>query len=141
MNSSSESSSTLAQCRWLVLAAAALWLVLSVPAQRMGGMSGIWGLTLAAAIAVVPGCLVIFFNGRAASADSRSVILLAGTLIRMGLVLGSVLVIRYLRPDWGFREFYLWLIVFYLGALAIETAMLAGQIRGRRPARPTQLGS
>ena len=45
-------------------------------------------------------------------------------MVRMMIVLAAVLICRQLQPQWGLREFYIWLVVFYNVLLLTETWML-----------------
>ena len=45
-------------------------------------------------------------------------------LVRMMMVLAVALVFYVVRPSWGLREFYIWLIAFYNVLLFAETWLL-----------------
>jgi len=51
-------------------------------------------------------------------------VVLVGGALRMVFVLLGLLGISALRPDLGFRQFTVWLLISYMVALAIETAVV-----------------
>ena len=83
------------------------------------------GLAYAALLCLAPGWLVFFLAGRYRLANSQaSTVVLAGNAVRMLFVLSGLLVVRSLRPHLGFYEFLIWLVVFYLATLLLETLLL-----------------
>jgi hypothetical protein len=112
----------LARCGWLVAVTLGLGLLLAFPARAIGGPAALEGLTYAALLCVVPGCLVFLVVPLFSSAGTPApFIILAGTGLRMLSVLVGILAIQALRPDLGFKEFVVWVLAFYLALLAIET--------------------
>ncbi len=86
---------------------------------------GLEGLTYAAALCLVPGLVVLLIGSQLQAADSQLlVVVLGGMLLRMLFVLAGALVIQSWRADLQLREFYVWLIVFYLVTLLIETLLV-----------------
>jgi hypothetical protein len=63
--------------------------------------------------------------------------LLLGMGLRMAAVLGATVVVCLRRPDLGLVEFFVWLILFYLVTLAVETRLLLADEQLRRPASRT----
>ena len=104
------------------------WLLLAAPAMWAAGSAGLEGLTIAAVICLVPGWLVFLFASGYGSPNSQAVAVLGGMLLRMVFVLVGTVVVYSMRPDLRLREFYVWLLVFYLATLAVETALI---LRGR----------
>ena len=113
----------LRQTTWLIATLALLWLVLALPARWVGGAAGLEGLTWAIGLCLFPGLLVLLVPKMAAAPHA----ILLSTAVRMLLVLAGVLVIRETRPELGFREFFAWLILSYMAALAIESFFLVRQ--------------
>jgi len=116
--------SALADSGWLTAATLAVWLLLVAPAWALAGLLGLEGLSYAALICLVPGWLVFLMTAAYGFGTSQgAVVVLSGTGVRMAFVLGGALTFRALRPDFGFREFYVWLVVFYLTTLLLETML------------------
>jgi hypothetical protein len=104
------------------------WLLLAGPAMWLAGSAGLEGLTIAAAICLVPGWLVFLFASGYGSPNFQAVAVLGGMLLRMAFVLVGTVAVYVARPDLRFREFFVWLLVFYLATLAVETALI---LKGR----------
>lgn len=116
--------STLANCGWLTVFALAGWLLLLGPAHLLGERDGVEGVTWAAALCLVPGWLVFLVSSRFHGLNAQlPVVVIGGTVLRMMFVLVGMVAVQGSRPDLGFREFTLWLLVFYLGMLAAETSL------------------
>ena len=99
-------------------------LLLSWPAWRLAGPDGLSGMTTAAVLCGVPGWLGFFLASRYRVGNSRVSQVLLGTTLRMLFVAFGTLVVQQFRPSWRFREFLVWVIVFYLGTLVAETTLL-----------------
>lgn len=97
----------------------AMWALLLVPAWLLAKMLGVVGLTISAVLCVFPGCIIVVWKGYLS--PSQNALFLVSTGLRFGLVFGSAMLAKLARPEFGISEFYIWLIVFYLYALAIET--------------------
>lgn len=117
--SSSRTSIALRQVAMLVVSGVALWGLLVVPAWLLAEMNGLIGLTISAVLCVVPGCVVVVW--KEFLSPTQNVLFLVSTGLRFGLIFASALLAKAVRPEFGIREFYVWLIVFYLYALAVET--------------------
>ncbi|MFP6766846.1 MAG: hypothetical protein VB859_01665 [Planctomycetaceae bacterium] len=115
---------------WLSAAVVVLWLVLAGPAWWLAGRNGIAGLSYSAALCLVPGWLVFFLNSRYRVADTRIQVILIATTFRLLFVAAGTLVVLQVRPELRLREFLVWIIVFYLATLVVETALL---LRSPRP--------
>lgn len=115
------------QTTWLIATLALLWLVLALPARWVGGAAGLEGLTWAIGLCLFPGLLVLLVMGLLPKMAAAPHAILLSTAVRMLLVLAGVLVIRETRPELGFREFFAWLILSYMAALAIESFFLVRQ--------------
>ncbi len=110
------------RCGWLLAATAGCWLLFAGPAWWLAGGRALEGMTIAAVLCFVPGCLVFLLEALVESLRSQTpMLILAGTVLRMLFVLAGLMVVRSVRPDLGFREFTVWLLVFYLAMLLVET--------------------
>ena len=72
-------------------------------------------------LCLVPGWLTIYVSNLIQGSEIAPYAVLLGTGFRMCFVLAGLLAIGSLRPDLGFREFAVWLVINYLVALALET--------------------
>lgn len=126
------------QCLLLSLAMAALWALLYLPASRIAGPRGIEGLTYAALLCLVPGCIALIITNLFVGAGSHAS---HGAMLSTGLrlmVVGiAAVLLQSARPDLRFWQFHVWLVVFYVAALAFETCFILKGIR-RRPSVPRQ---
>ncbi len=114
-----------ARCGWLCLTALGLCLVLIVPAWFIAGREGIIGLSTAAILCVVPGLVVFWIAANFGVAGSEvPLVILGGTLLRMVFVFLGMVIAQTLDPRLGFREFVVWLLVFYLVLLGVETCLV-----------------
>ena len=123
----------LRQSAWLFATLAGLWLVLALPARWVGGIAGLEGLTWAIGLCLLPGLMVLTVTGLLPKLATAPQAILFSTTARMLLVLVGVLVIREARPELGFREFFSWLIVSYMAALAMESYFLVRQQQHATP--------
>jgi hypothetical protein len=99
------------------------WVLCFFPARQFSGEAGIWWMSLAAGCCLVPGWIVVFLSGLAIFPNELSAMLVQ-TMLRLGVVSVVAISVKMLRPDVGAREFFGWLIGFYLLALATEVVLL-----------------
>ena len=123
MTSSNSKRTALRRSGLLTASATVLWLVLAGPAYGLAGTTGLEGLSYAALLCLVPGCLV-FFAADWLGSNNQSVTFLAGTGLRMLTVLIGALVVHEMRADLGLRQFFSWLVVFYSFTLVVETLLI-----------------
>jgi hypothetical protein len=124
------------RCRWLLVATVLLWLVLAGPAWFMAGRFGLIGLSLAALLCLVPGWTVFWIAASYGPSGTQvPLVILGGTVLRIVFVLLGLLIVQTIDPRLGFREFVVWLLVFYLCLLAVETCLvlLPSAARNERP--------
>ena len=118
----------LVNCGWLTAWTLGLWALLIVPAQLLAGPTGIAGLTYAALLCLVPGWLVFCIGSLyGVSSTQAAIVAIGGSVLRLLSVLFGALVVRSVRSDLGLREFFVWLLVFYMATLLIETLLLLKQ--------------
>lgn len=99
----------------------------------VAGWRGVEGLVYASLLCLIPGWMTVFVGDILKHRESSAYIVLVGTGFRMLFVLVGMVAIRSLRPDFGFREFTVWLIVSYLVALALETWAVLVPAASRNP--------
>jgi hypothetical protein len=124
MNSTSAIQTPLRRCGLLTACAAALWMVLAGPAFWLAGNLGLEGLTYAALLCWLPGCLLLLAIPFLKFAKNKAYAFLAGSGLRMVVVLVATLVLQEFRADLGLKEFLSWLIVFYSVTLLVETLLI-----------------
>jgi hypothetical protein len=113
------------RCGQLLLAAAVLWLALLAPAWFVAGREGLIGLTLAAILCLVPGWIVFWIAASYGTAGTEvPLVILGGMALRMMFVLLGMLIVQSSNTHLGFREFTIWLLVFYLSLLSLETCLV-----------------
>jgi hypothetical protein len=96
-----------------------------LPAWWLAGADGLEGLSYAALLCLVPGVLVFCLSARYRVAEIEfMVVVLGGMFLRLVFVLGGMFAVQGLRPGLGFRAFVLWLLVFYMTALLVETLLV-----------------
>ena len=108
-------------CLTVVLFAAVV--LLALPAYGISGLDGMFGLMLAALVCLIPGWLVFAIHSRYGTAAPTAA-LLGGMLGRMFVTLIGAISIMETWPELGMLSFGLWLGVFYMLSLLIETKLL-----------------
>jgi len=100
----------------------AFGVLLAGPAWLVAKTSGLVGLATSAFLCVVPGCVALGCR-RFLNQARETTVLVAGGL-RFGLVLAAALVAKEYWPEYGISEFFVWLVLFYLFTLAVETWLI-----------------
>jgi hypothetical protein len=114
----------------LVAGSLLLWLALVYPARQLGGDEAVFLSTVALALCLVPAVATMAWALRAGSTpESQLLMILGGTGVRMGIVLGGGLLLTRLFPDDFPSAFWVWLVVFYLFTLGLEMTLL---VRGSK---------
>jgi len=112
------------------------WVGLSYPAWRLGGAEALVYSTVAALLALVPTLATVWFAEHNQSKQAgTALLLLAGSGVRMAVVLGvGLLICAVGLPGLGEVEivaFWLWILCYYLCMLLLEVRLLlSGQIAG-----------
>ncbi len=96
----------------------------AVIASGLVGLRGVEGVAYSVLLCLVPGWLTIYAGELMRHVDLSAYVVLVGTAVRLLFVLLGMVTISAIRPDLGFREFTVWLIVGYLASLALETWMV-----------------
>ena len=129
-------SNSFAESRRVLIGMAIVWLLLVGPAYLISGFRGLEGLSFAALLCSLPVWPVFWFVERlsAATIDGRpnpaapSLAVLGGGGARMMVALVGCLVLTDVRPDFSFWDFTVWLLVFYLVALALESWLVLRRV-------------
>ena len=117
------------RCKWLTLAVAGLWIVTVVPAHYWFGISGVQATVVSAVSCLAGGWLTFWFATRFTQPRVQALAVLFGTGIRGLFALVGGLVMQFLLHI-GSDNYLIWLALFYLATLALETALVmkpAGQ--------------
>ena len=111
----------------LTLLIALGWVICFWPARATGGQERVVWMTVAAVACLVTGWLVSLSTllTRTVGPDKLAFVHMA---IRVVIVVAIVLVVKWLKPNFGFVDFYGWLFGFYLLGMAIEVASLRRQL-------------
>ena len=107
----------------LTAVTAAAWSVFALPVWLLRGEQGLFALTLAATLCLIPGWLVFAFHSQYRTAAPLAVSLTA-TVGRMIAVLAGALAVKAAWPDLDMTSFALLLGAFYVLSLATETKLL-----------------
>ncbi len=108
----------------LVLGMLVIGLLLTPIAYGTVGLGAVEGLGYSLLLCLIPGLLTLLLSELLRETSLSPYVVLAGGGLRMVFVLLGLLAVNSLRPDLGFREFTIWLLVCYLAALAVETAVI-----------------
>ncbi len=118
----------LSRCAWLGLATVGLWLLLLGPAWFVAGRDGLIGVSIAAALCVVPGWIVFWIAAAYGPAGGQvPLVILGGMALRMIFVFLGMVIVRSADQRLGFREFLVWLAAFYVALLAVETFLVVSR--------------
>jgi hypothetical protein len=131
---------------FLIGGVGAAWLLLALPFRMLSadpgqGEAAVAYSGAAALLCLLPSAITLFWGARALqqSHDQQLIMLLGGTGVRLFTVLPAGFALFQWVPYFqAYPGFWIWLGVFYLVTLALETALLLGAAR-RQPAggRPT----
>lgn len=124
MTSTPTTQTPMRRCGVLTASVAALWVVLAGPAYWLSGKLGLEGLTYSALMCWLPGCLLFFAIPFFEFAKNKAYAFLAGSGLRMFVVLVATLVLQEFRADLGLKEFLSWLVAFYSVTLLVETLLI-----------------
>lgn len=121
----------------LVAVMGAVWLVVCGPAWWLAGRAGVEGSLYAALACLVPGLVVVSVVERVAPESRAMVGLVVGLVLRLAVAVAAAVVVASVRDDLRLAEFFGWLVLFYLVALAAETSLVlsegaSGRSRGSR---------
>lgn len=102
-----------------------LWGALIYPSWLLWGNS-VWVESAAAlGLCLVPGMVALTWTLRAGEAPEQQLLaVLGGTGVRLVFALGGGLLLNYALPETFTTGFWLWLAVFYMFILALETILV-----------------
>jgi hypothetical protein len=113
------------------------WAIAAYPAHLLGGDAALVYSVVALGLCLVPTALTLLWAewSYQQSPEQQLTIVLGGTGVRMGIVLGVGLLLYVLVPYFQQPGFWVWLLVFYLFTLALEIVLV---VRGRSAAERQQ---
>lgn len=126
------------RCGVLTACAVALWAVLAGPAFGLAGALGLEGLTYSALMCWLPGCVLFFAIPYFEFAKNKAYAFLAGSGLRMFVVLIATLFLHEIRAELGVKEFLSWLVVFYSVTLLVETLLIVKSPGANTSSLPSQ---
>ena len=138
MTLNSTTQTPMRRCGVLTACAATLWVVLAGPAYAVAGMLGLEGLTYSALMCVLPGCFLFFAIPYFEFAQNKAYAFLAGSGLRMFVVLIATVLLHEVRADLGLKEFLSWLVVFYSVTLLVETLLIVKSPEANTSSVPSQ---
>jgi hypothetical protein len=112
---------------YLVGVSAAAWLLAALPARHLGGGDpAVVHSGTALLLCLLPAAATLLWAGWAGrhSPEQQLLMVLGGTGVRMGVVLGAALALTSLVPYYHHQGFWLWLLLFYLLTLALEVVLV-----------------
>jgi len=123
-----------ARLLWLVGVTLTFWLLAAIPARWLGGgdLAILYSGT-AAMLCLVPGVLALLWAGLSSNQPYQQLtVALGSTSIRIFFVLGLAFLLERTLPLYhGSLAFWIWVLVFYLLTLVVETTLLvAGRSSG-----------
>jgi len=106
------------------------WGAAAYPARLLGGDAGLLYSAVAAGLCLTPTALTLLWADRASrqSPEQQLTMVLGGTGVRMGIVMGVGLLMYLYLPYFQQPGFWLWLLAFYLFTLGLEMVLV---VRGR----------
>lgn len=103
-------------------------LILAGPAYYLAGTTGLLSVLASVGVCLFPGLAVVLLVAFGVIRNPLHSMLFA-TGLRMLVVLAVVLVVKSQSPDLRFRDFYVWVVLVYLAALAAETLFISRRVR------------
>jgi hypothetical protein len=112
------------------------WFLTAIPAHLLGSETALAYAAVALALCLGPTALTLLWADWAyrQSPEQQLTMVLGGTGVRMGLVLGVALLLYMMLPYFQQQSFWIWLLVFYLLTLALEMVLVVkGKTAAERP--------
>jgi hypothetical protein len=111
---------------WFLAVTITAWAFAAYPAQVLGGDTALVYSATAAALCILPTTATILWATWAyrQAPDQQVIMILGGTGMRMGVVLGVGLLLNTMVPYFSGQGFWVWLLIFYLLTLAVEVLLV-----------------
>ncbi|MBI3862322.1 MAG: hypothetical protein HY290_10550 [Planctomycetia bacterium] len=118
------------RCKWLCLIVVGLWVPSAAAAMHFYGSAGVQATLVSAICCLAAGCLTFRVVEGAPGTRVQAFAVLIGTLIRGGFALAAVAIMQLLL-NLTYDNYLIWLALFYLISLTVETLLL---VRFKAPA-------
>ncbi len=108
-----------------------LWVLVFIPARLFLGEITTLYTSAALALCLIPTAATLVWSGRTVErmAEHQLIMVLGGTGFRMAFVLCGGLALYGLFPVFQQTSFWICILVFYLGTLALEMVLLVGHLQ------------
>jgi len=123
----------------LIACTSLLWGAVAYPAWLLGGEQTLVYSIVALALCLTPAAATLLWSDWSArqAPENQPTMILAGTGVRMGLVLGVGLLLYTQSSYFQERSFWICLLLFYLFTLALEVMLVVnGRVAAERRQRP-----
>lgn len=104
------------------------WVLSFWPARTLRGEAGVLWMSIAAICCLVPGWFVVVLGGLAIFRNEMMLILVQ-MAVRAGAAATAAIVVRLLKRDFGFVDFSMWLILFYVLSLVAEVYFVRSMLK------------
>jgi hypothetical protein len=118
-----------------LLIALLVWVIVAYPAYRLGSAEALVYSVVALGLCLIPtaGTLAWSLWNTDPAPEQQLLVVLGGTGVRMGFVLGGSLILFHWVPYFQQEIFWLWVLGFFLFTLALETILIvSGQSAASR---------
>ena len=127
----------------LVLGTLSFWLLAGAVGLRWKGPDDVLPSIPAGLLCLLPAMLTLWWSARAAAQSAPETLLVAflgGTMLRMAIALGGALALYFLVDELRRPAFWVWVALFYLFTLGLETSLALRLLTGQSP-QPLPPGS
>ena len=100
------------------------WCICFWPARMLRPEEGVWWMSVACLVSLIPGWLIIVLECLPWFRGSLNKLIFGQMSIRFLFVLAACAGIRIIQPQLGLMDFYLWLLIYYLVAMVVEVMLL-----------------
>jgi hypothetical protein len=118
-----------------LIAMTGLWAALAYPAWRLGGPESFLACSVSALLCTIPACINLLWGARFSllKPTERFRWMLWAKMVRLVFVLGGGFALYQLVPQLEKLSFWIWVLVFYLPALTLETMLLLPRAGSNAP--------
>src|SRR6516164_11144216 len=113
------------RCLWLAGIEVAVWLLALAPSSYFFGVAGVEAAAVSALACALAGIATFWLVDRTTEPRVQAFAALFGTVIRGAFAALAALVMQFLL-GLAYQNYLIWLAVFYLLSLMVETALLMG---------------
>lgn len=129
MTESSDPKGVISSLIRLTLVFGVAWSVCFWPARTLRPEEGVWWMTVACLISLIPGWGIVLIEFLPWFRGSLNKLIVGQMSVRFLSVLVACAVIKIMRPQLGLVDFYLWLLIYYLVAMVVEVMFLRQKLQ------------